>query len=69
MREVWGRADGLDFELFHEHVSDKGADGGTHGSIMDLFIILTLEEEVHVFEAELQQGEYFWDRHTSSLGQ
>ena len=30
------------------------ADGGFHGYSLDLFIILTLEEEIHVFDAELQ---------------
>ena len=32
----------------------KGTNGGTHGSTMDLLIILTLEEEVCGFEAKLQ---------------
>ena len=36
---VWGRAKGLDFELFHKQISNEGANGGTHGSTMDLFII------------------------------
>ena len=31
-----------------------GADGGTHSCTLYLFIILTLEEEVGVGEAELQ---------------
>ena len=57
---VWGRAKGLDFELFHEQVGNEGANGGTHGSTMDLFAILTLEEEVYVFEAKLQEGDYLW---------
>ena len=48
------RAKGLDLKFFHKQVGNKGTDGGTHGIIMDLFIILTLGEEVHVFEAELQ---------------
>ena len=30
--------------------------GGPHSSTLDLFIILTVEEEVSVVEAELQQG-------------
>ena len=43
---VWGRAKGLDFEPFHEQAGNEGAEGGTHGSTMDMFIILTLEEDV-----------------------
>ena len=54
MQGVWGRAKGLDFELFHKQVGWEGADLGTHGSTMDLFIILTLEEEVCVFGADLK---------------
>ena len=38
-----------------KRLSIKGLIGGTHGSARDLFIILTLEDEVYVFEAELQQ--------------
>ena len=34
---------------------------------MDLFKILTLEEEVSVGEAELQQGGDLWDGHVGSL--
>ena len=52
---VWGRAKGLDFILFHKQVGKEGADGGTNGSTMYLFLILTLKEEVCVFEAELQE--------------
>ena len=62
-----GGAKGFDFKLFHEDVGYEGADGGSHGCILDLFIILTLEEEVSVGEAELQQGSYLWDGHVSSL--
>ena len=32
----------------------EGTDGGTHSCTLDLFIILTLEEEVGVGKAELQ---------------
>ena len=31
---MWGRAKGLDFELFHEPVGNEGANGGTQGSTM-----------------------------------
>ena len=41
-----GRAKGLDFKFFHEQFIEKGANGGTPSSTMDLFVILTLEEEV-----------------------
>ena len=51
---VWGRAKSLDLKLFHKQVDDEGANGGTHGSPLNLFIILTLEEEVCVCEAEVQ---------------
>ena len=45
---------GLYFKLFHKGVCYEGADGGTHSCTLDLFIILTLEEEVGVGKAELQ---------------
>ena len=45
---------GFDFKLFHENVCYEGADGGSHSCTLYLFIILTLEEEVGVGEAELQ---------------
>ena len=62
----WGIGEGLeglDFKLFHEDVSYEGADGGSHSCTLDLFIILTLEEEVGVGKTELQQGGDLWDRH------
>ena len=65
---VWGRPKGLDFELFHKQVGNEGADGGTHGSTMELFIILTLEEEVCVFEAELQYCDNLLYGHFGPLG-
>ena len=34
--------------------------GGTHGSTMDLFVILTLEEEVCVCKAKLQKCDFLW---------
>ena len=37
-----------------------GANGGTHGSTMDLFIILTFEEGECVFEAKLEKCDYLW---------
>ena len=45
---------GLYFKLFHKDVCYEGADGGSHSCTLDLFIILTLEEEVGVGKAELQ---------------
>ena len=42
------------FKLFHEDVGYEGADRGSHSCTLYLFIILTLEEEVGVGEAELQ---------------
>ena len=41
--------------------------GGAHGSTMYLFMILTLEEEIGVFKAELQEGDYLWDGHVGPL--
>ena len=55
---MWDRAKDLDFKLFHKQVGNEGANRGFHGSTMDLFIILTLEEEVCVFEAKLQECYY-----------
>ena len=63
-----GRAKGFDLKLFHKQVGNEGADGGTHGSTMDLFIMLTLEEEVCVFEAQLQKCDDVLDGHVGSLG-
>ena len=42
------------FKLFHEDVGYERADGGSHSCTLDLFIILTLGEEVSVGETELQ---------------
>ena len=44
---------GFDLKLFHKQVGDERADWGTHGCILDLFIILTLEEEVCIFKVFL----------------
>ena len=44
-----GSVEGHSFKLFHEQFGYNGTDGGTHGFIMDLFIILTLEEEIGIF--------------------
>ena len=46
--------EGFDFKLFHKDIGYEGANGGPHGCTLDLFIILTLEEEVGVGEAEVQ---------------
>ena len=51
---VGGSAKGFKLKLFHEQTGNEGTNGGTHGCIMDLFIILTLEEEVSIFKTELQ---------------
>ena len=59
--------EGFYFKLFHEDVSYEGANGGTHGCTLDLFIILPLEEEVGVGQAELQQGGDLLDGHAGSL--
>ena len=45
---------GLHFKLFHKDVCYEGADEGSHSCTLDMFIILTLEEEVGVGKAELQ---------------
>ena len=52
---------------FHEQVGNEGADGGTHGCTTDLFIILTLEEVVSMFKAELQQLNDLCDGHVGPL--
>ena len=46
-------AKGINLKLFHENFGYEGADGGPHSCTLDLFIILTLEEEVSVGEAEV----------------
>ena len=63
-----GEGEGLLFKLFHKDVCYEGADGGTHSCTLDLFIILTLEEEVGVGKAELQQGSDLRVGHAGSLG-
>ena len=62
-----GRTYGFNFKLFHDQVGNEGANGGTHVYTMDLFIIVTLEEEVSVFETKLQQGDYLGERHGCPL--
>ena len=49
-----GGAKSLYLKLFPKDVGYERADGGSHSCTMDLFIILTLEEEVSVGETELQ---------------
>ena len=46
--------EGFDFKLFHKDVCYEGLMGDPHSCTLYLFIILTLEEEVGVGEAELQ---------------
>ena len=57
----------FDIKPFHEQVCYEGTNEGTHGSTMDLFIKLTLEEKVCVFKAELQGGDYLLDGHVGPL--
>ena len=64
---MWGRANGLDIELFHKQVGNKRANEGAHDGTKDLFIILTLEEEVCVFEAKHQECDYLWYGHVGPL--
>ena len=66
---MWCRLEGFDFKLFHEQVGYEGANGGTHGCTMYLFIILTLQEEVGVFKAELQECDNLWYGHLGPLWQ
>ena len=53
---IGGSADGLGFKLLHEQVGYNGTYGRTHCCAMHLFImqVLTLEEEVGLFQSELQ---------------
>ena len=46
---------GLGFKFFHAQVGHNEAHGGIHGCTMYLFIILTLDEEIGIFETECQQ--------------
>ena len=66
---VEGRLEGFGFKLFHEQVCYEGADGGTQGCTINLFIVLTLEEEVGVFEAELQECDNLGNGHLGPLGE
>ena len=54
-RGVGAGLKGFDFKLLHEDVGYEGADGGSHSCTLCLLIILTLEEEVGLGEAELQE--------------
>ena len=49
------RVDGLSFKFVNEQLGHNGADGGSHGCHRDLVIMLTLEEEICDFKAEVQQ--------------
>ena len=60
--------EGFGFKLFHEQVGNEEAAWGTHGCTMDLFIVLTLEEEVGVFEAELQKCDNLGELTSGSFG-
>ena len=66
--EVWGSAKDFDLKLFHKQVGNERADGGTHGSTMYLFLILTLEEEVCVFKAKLQYCDDVCNGHVGPVG-
>ena len=46
---MWSSVQGLDLKLLHKEVGNEGADGGTHGCTLKMFVILTLEEEVKCF--------------------
>ena len=52
---IGSSADGLGFKLFHEQVGYYWTNGGTHGCTMNLFKILTLENEICIFEPNLHQ--------------
>ena len=54
-------AHSLGFEPFHDQVSYMGAKRGTHGCTMNL------EEEVGIFEANLQQSSDVLDGHRGSV--
>ena len=45
----------------------RGADGGSHSCTLYLLIIFTLDEEVGMGKAELQQGSDLGDGHGSPL--
>ena len=44
------------------------SDGGTHVCTMNLFIVITLEEEVCIFKAKLQLCDNMLDGHVGPLG-
>ena len=47
----------------------RRADGGAHGCTMDLFKLLSLEKEVGIFKAKLQQGNDLLDLHGGLVGE
>ena len=65
---MWGSVKGYDLKLFYEQVGNERANGGAHGSTMYLFIILIFEEDVCVFNTELQQCDDVWNGHNGSVG-
>ena len=54
--------------LIMTKVGYEGTDGGTHSSTLDMFIKLTLEDDVCVFKAELQKGNYALNGHAVLCG-
>ena len=42
------------FQVLHVEIGHNGADWGTHGCTLNLFIELVLERKVGVFETKLQ---------------
>ena len=46
---------GLGFKLIHKQIGHNWTDWGSSGHPMHLFIMLTLEGEIDVFKAELQE--------------
>ena len=64
---MWEGAKGFNLKLFYEQVGNEETNWGNNGSTLYLFIILTLEEEVYVFKADLQKGDYVLDWHVGPL--
>ena len=50
---IGGTVDGIDFKLFHEQTVCKGTNWEIQGCTMYLFKILTLEDKIYTYEAEL----------------
>ena len=51
---TWGQSYGFGFKFLHEQAGYNRTNGGIHRCALDLCIILTMEDELDIPQAELQ---------------